>query len=779
MSERPSILDELGRELVRAARAEQARGSRAGRAGRAPRAIVVGLLALLGLAAVAAAATLILGRGDPIPAPPPGLVPAELQPVAGSARLAGLDVRDPDGGPPWDVRTSRGKTGAICATVGQVLDGELGLLGLDRRFRALPAGAADTCSRARPTGATLAGARAFRGGGRLGALTVVSGVAAPSVREAAVIVDGRTTRARLGSAGAFLAVLRGLPEELRPRLVLTEASGERTTLRFADSGEYIAADPSGGAPWTLDYISRGDGLRCLRARRERGPGSFDATVPKRCGPRSRPFVAIRRFVPLDRSLSTQPDHLWMTHPARTIVWGWTPRAASEVVLTGAGGPRRLRVDPGGRRLLFGSGSGSRPSGRGGFLAVLDGHVDPRDLRVSVDGRRLDPARALEFHGTPVGREPVPAWRSVASVAAAPGPGERLPIVPGSLSISGRAADPGGGPGWALRTWSVRRGARAAMAGAKPGRVCFAIGMQQGSRLVEPLPSGGRRTVGTGVSDRRCPSPTLLASNDEHPEIRVYVDDADAPAPRVARVVVAGLLGDGARAAELLGAGAARPLALGRHGTFLAVLGPEHARAQLRVRHRDAGGVRHTSPIMRMFAFGSPCVPVPGQSVRVADPDGGPSWVMARGRTDRHACKVIGRAIGSRLATLLDGSNRVFFDVPAEVLLTRKPRTSDRPLALRVSEALFTGPGLTAPGPPSTAQVARRTLAGRTIVSGSATGAVESVTLRTPRDVRTVRPGPGGLLLAVYDGVFYGGRVHAEAHMRDGRTIRQTFPIGRP
>ena len=127
MRARPPILDELGRELVRAARADESR-ARGGVLARAPRALVIGLLTLFGLAAAAAAASLIVGRGDPIPAARAGDVPLELRPVAGSARLNGLRVPDPDGGPAWDVRTSRSRTGAICATVGQVLGGELGLL---------------------------------------------------------------------------------------------------------------------------------------------------------------------------------------------------------------------------------------------------------------------------------------------------------------------------------------------------------------------------------------------------------------------------------------------------------------------------------------------------------------------------------------------------------------------------------------------------------------------------------------------------------------------------
>ena len=715
MSDRPAILDELGRELVRAARADEARGTRARRVGRAPRTFVIGLLALLGLAAVAAAATLILGRGDPIPAPPPGLVPVELQPVPGTARLNGLDVRDPDGGPAWDVRTSRGRTGSICATVGQVHDGRLGLLGLDRRFRELPAGAADTCSREQSTGATLAGARAFRGGGRLGSLTVLSGVAAPSVRSAVAIADGRTTRMRLGPGHAFLAVLPGLPEELRPRVVLTEASGKRTTLRFADSGEFIAGDPSGGSPWTLDYSMGRDGLRCVRARRELGPDSGEfVRAPKRCGPRGEPFAAIRRFVPGNlgppaRGVPRDFTFSWGAHPARTVVWGFTPQTHSAVVLTGAGAPRRVRVDPGGPRRPYPSGAGSLPGGRGGFLAVLDGRVDPRRLRVTVDGRRLDPARNLDPIGRSIGREPVPAWRSVAAAAGKLRAARTVAIVPGSMTISRRAADPGGGPGWALRSWTIRLGASSRQPSANAPRACFAIGIARDGRLVEPLPGGRRRTVGTAAKDRVCPRPDLLAAGAGILEARTYVDDADAPDPRPVHVVVAGLLGDGSRGAELLGAGAARKLDLGRHGTFLVVLGPQHAGAPLRVRTRGRDGVRRTTRLLR--SYGDRCIPTPGQSVRVADPDGGPSWTTGRGRAGRHACRYTGRAIGDRVATLPEGANWVLFDAPAGISFTRRPRASNRPLALHVTGPVFAALAPAAPGAPSPAQVARRTLRG--------------------------------------------------------------------
>ena len=786
MSPRPRIVDELGRELVRAAREAESRerGGRRRLLPRMPRTLFFGLLALLGLAAAAAAASLIIGRGDPIPPAAAVDVPLELRPVAGSARLNGLDVPDPDGGPAWDVRTSRSKTGAVCATVGQVLDGELGLLGLDRRFRALPAGAADTCSTPQRRGATLAGARAFRGGGGLSPLTVVNGVAAPGIRRAIAVARGKTYAMRLGPDGAFLAVFQGLPEQLRPRVVLTAASGERTTLRFADTGEFTAADPSGGAPWALEYPdAKGAGLQCVSARRERGPdsplpsppGTFNvnvASVPPRCATAARGVVAIRRFVPTDQR-SGGPSW-WGINPSRTVVWGLAPAGARGIVLSGDGAPRRIAVDP----------------RRGGFLAVLSGRVDPRRLRVSAGGRRLDPADAVGRKRQALIPVKTPAWRSVASVARRVVAPDAFRARPGTVAIVRRAEDPTGGPPWALRRWESHIDARSMPSGSG-GRdlLCFAFGMERGDRLVLPLAGGATRTVGAGGADARCNEPDRLHTHTGGADVRTYVEDPDAPDPKPVRIVVAGLLGDGVRSARLLGAGPARMLELGRDGTFLMVLGPEHAGEPLRVRQvRDDGSVRSSFAINA-----SGCQPIPGRSVRVADPGGGQSWASGDGTTSGSdpafarggsSCHYLGRLVGGRLGAVIPGELWLHYGASSYSggpgPGTRRGRYAwKRPaLTMTVQGPDFVRAGQTT-AKPSPAQVARRTLPDRTIVYGRVRENVTSVTLRTPRDVRTVRPGPGGTYLAVYDGPFYGGRVHATAHLRGGGVIRKTSPASRP
>ena len=671
---RPAILDALGDELVRAAPADEARRA-AGRGSRRPlrrlpRVAVIGLATLLLLAAVAVAATLVIGRGDPIPAPPPGAVPRELQPADGTARLNGLDVADPDGGPAWDVRTSRSRTGgAICLTVGQVLDGDLGIVGLDRRFHALPAGAADTCSTPQRTGATLAGARTFRGGDGLRAITVVSGVVAPGVTHATATTttSANPINLKLSPQGAFLALFDGTPEALRPRIGLTEADGHVTTLRFADTGEYLTPDAGGGTPWTVYRSTRrvAPGLRCVGAQRERGPdsprpvprsaGSYAFTftttsTPPRCARAGTPFAAVRRFVPAAQT--SWNDYYWGLNDARTVIWGAAARPGASVTVSAPGAAaRRVAVDP---KTL-------------GYAAVLDGHVDPAAVEVVADGRPLKPnAGALDKRGRRLPAPKVPAWRSVASVLAA------LPAPPSwthdaaTVRTVARAADPTGGPAWSLRTWTghIPPGQRIGK-GMSRTMLCFQAGVVRDGRFTLPLPGGRTR-----------------ASATDHLE--------------------------------------------------------------------------------------DPCRLTAAGSVRVADPDGGAPWAAGTSRVGKKECTFISQVVGGHLAWVDQDAGAVRF-TPGQ--FSSGAGISHRaPVSVQVQ-----GPGLTpdAPGAPSAAQVVRRTLPGRTFVNGYAAPDVVSVTLRTPRDVRTVKPA-GGSYLAVYDGTFYGGQVVATAHLRDGRdvTVRQ-------
>jgi hypothetical protein len=111
--------------------------------------IVAVVVALLALAAVALAAAGLLSGS---PYRPPSYVRVNRNPrlglgvtLSGSAKLLSLNVPDPDGGPPWAMRTMNTTRGLGCVQVGRLVNGQLGVLGQDGvaaddgRFHALPA----------------------------------------------------------------------------------------------------------------------------------------------------------------------------------------------------------------------------------------------------------------------------------------------------------------------------------------------------------------------------------------------------------------------------------------------------------------------------------------------------------------------------------------------------------------------------------------------------------------------------------------------------------------
>jgi hypothetical protein len=73
---------------------------------------------------------------------------------------------------------------------------------------------------------------------------------------------------------------------------------------------------------------------------------------------------------------------------------------------------------------------------------------------------------------------------------------------------------------------------------------------------------------------------------------------------------------------------------------------------------------------------------------------------------------------------------------------------------------------------------RRLLAGRTTVYGQCIADVERVTVRTPRDIRTLVPSPvGHAFLAVYDGDFPAGELAVTEQLRSGKTWTERHPLG--
>jgi hypothetical protein len=253
--------------------------------------------------------------------------------------------------------------------------------------------------------------------------------------------------------------------------------------------------------------------------------------------------------------------------------------------------------------------------------------------------------------------------------------------------------------------------------------------------------------------------------------QVFLDDATRPDARPVRVVVWGHLGRETRTATLLGAGAPRKLAIGPERSVLTVLDGSAAPGPLRLRVSDGLGRANTSSI------GLPVSGICHQGVvgtaEVADPDGGLPWIAGLGQVGpprhRRGCRFVGRLVGGRVATLAaDDSNQVYYGTGWSTgIRTGTPGARGVNLQLSTPGGTpFGGPLVTSVG---AAQVARRTLPGRTTITGAVAPGVVSVTLRTPRDIRTLRPTREGLILAVFDGTFYGGEIVATSHFRDGHT----------
>lgn len=127
-----SLLPQLERELVDAA-ARSALVPRPARGRRRRVALVAAALVLLAAAVALGRGSLLQRAGvDRNDANGPGRV------FGATVRLLPLRSADPNGGPPWGIRTFATSRHARCWQIGRVVDDRLGLIGDDGRFRELP-----------------------------------------------------------------------------------------------------------------------------------------------------------------------------------------------------------------------------------------------------------------------------------------------------------------------------------------------------------------------------------------------------------------------------------------------------------------------------------------------------------------------------------------------------------------------------------------------------------------------------------------------------------------
>ena len=370
------FLTQLERDLIRAAarRAEADAGRRVPVWRTSPRPLLVAAALPVVMTASAAAATLTVLRGSPLPGPSEEVAGIHATPVPGSSKVEPMRARDPGGGPPWALRVARSKTELVCTTVGQVVEGEFGIVGLDRRFRPLSETAVDGCGQLRRNATSLVGARVFDAPRRSDVRTVVDGFAGAELRSVSITAGSSARSVPVGPDGTFVAVLRGYPEDIGIRAVLRFADGHEETHVFGaiPSG---SLDPSGLGAWEAsDESFAGYPPLCVTVHPVRSRPDAPSSPPA-CGvwPKGdvQPtgyFFAVRRLVATPGAPSFARGH-W-TGPPRTAVWGAAGEDVTRIIVRGPRVRRAVKL--------------SRDwAPEAMFVAVFPPSVDPRRLRVEV------------------------------------------------------------------------------------------------------------------------------------------------------------------------------------------------------------------------------------------------------------------------------------------------------------------------------------------------------------------------------------------------------------
>jgi hypothetical protein len=704
--------------------------------------------------------------------------------------LSTLRAADPQRGQPaWTLRLARSETGLQCSTVGQVRDEAFGLVGLDGAFRAIPEANADAC--AEP--GTLLGARVFAAARSADVRTVVYGVAGAGVKRVTVTVAGGRPEVVPSTAeGAFAAVLRRYPEDAQPVVAIERTDGTTRTEAFAGGNGVVVADPFGGRAWRLTAFGFGTPRQakpprlqtiCVNFSTARAvPGEPNASSPPVCGLQpGRPGVKRRTLFFTTRRLSgagPSGDFLagnWNHHPPRVAVWGLAREAKRIVVRAGS---LRVAVTP---RL------------NGGFLALLPSATRTGSVTVQVDGRRFGPS-----FGT-VARPQPP--RGSASASAIP----ISDVAPGRLA-DGRYApgwvqyrvtrsklavtldDPAGGLPWVLKRFDadrvvVNRPTRSLAKAKRIGRsTCVQLGRLQGAAFGWVYADGRFRRAGTEY-------PLLQCTALKHPAPVVKLASTlglgDPAVPQVTGSVVWGLM-PGATAVSVTGSGGADGAAKVAGGAFLRIGGPGAHPAAASV----SGGGRTVrlgarrglpSGIAKRLKFPTLVAGTETIEAPAPDPAGGPHWGMWAARTQEGVPCAAGptRVVGDRggevdlrVGLFEEGSLSAQSCRPLETKPTAK-RPCDIGWSGGNAEELEGQEAFLAQ-----ARAQRRLLAGRTSLYAVCGADVERVTLRTPRDVRTLVPSAvGHAILAVFDGDFVGGEFVVTAHLQGGGTWTERQSLG--
>ncbi|HWI73127.1 MAG TPA: hypothetical protein VNT55_14325 [Baekduia sp.] len=369
---------------------------------------------------------------------------------------------------------------------------------------------------------------------------------------------------------------------------------------------------------------------------------------------------------------------------------------------------------------------------------------------------------------------------------------------GPVRIEARAADPLGGPEWAVRVFEAERVVRPGQRrhGVDPvighnlcaqlGRLHDGVfGWLEADGTFRPTPVGTPGGGSTSLCASRRPDlgrdPWLLTLSP--------MTEPNAPAARVKSTIAWGLAGTGARNVALKLAGRAVTPPATPHHAFLVAAGPELDQHQIMGTITYAGGAAVRVPVRRggpAFMGVDPDATsgrAPRLAARAPDPNGGlPFAMIAEPTADGGWCSSSGgRIVGDRV-----GGVDYARDILTEVRFSSgggcsgggaqlKAAFRDHPVLMGWGGG---GGDLAEEGGDTggTGRIARRTQRGLTTFTGQAAPGVVSVTLETPRDVRTLIPsGPNHSIMAVYDGGFPTGALKITARFKDGHVQTDELP----
>lgn len=370
---------------------------------------------------------------------------------------------------------------------------------------------------------------------------------------------------------------------------------------------------------------------------------------------------------------------------------------------------------------------------------------------------------------------------------------------GPVAIEARMPDRRGGPAWAVRTFRAERYVH------ERGRdhpistgACAQLGRLWRGRFgwVDATNTFRPARISVVGAPWWCGSRTPDLRGDPELQVVTRITDPRVGAARITQAVVWGIVGSAGRASVTID-GSPVGTATGEHGTFLAAAPSDHAPAVELVAaypgraavHRAvsfrADAERQARQLARVIPsrprLPAPALPQRGArptvELRLPDPDGGLPWGMSAARAEGGGwCRSdLARVVGERagdvdylLGTFTDAGPSLS-GCPAP----GRPPTRATPLAFGYTAGAGVADEIGAD--PLAGRTARRTQRGITEYYGTADPDVRTITIATPRDVRTIRPSTRAhAFAAVYDGSFPTGQVVLTATFADGHQHRDVI-----